>query len=154
MKHVGRYTALAAAALLLLLGAVLALRDDDGASPGRSTAQTESAGDGATTAAPPPEPYSLERTRACLRAEGFTVAPVRSTDPRLRALGDLAQQTSFQIERGGRTLGVAFGDAQLLESLLRVPDDPYRLEVRRNALLMYPPVSRAEAADLRGCLRP
>ena len=145
MKPGGRKAVLAAAALLLALGVVLALRDDGTSSDGRSTAAT-------TTA--PPEPYSLGRTRACARAEGFTVAPVRSTDPRLRALGDLAQQTSFQAERGGMTLGVAFGDARLLESLLRVPDDPYRLEVRRNALLMYRPAARGQAAVLRGCLRP
>ena len=81
------------------------------------------------------------------------VSKVRSTDPRLRALGDLAQKTSLQARREGETIGLAFGDTRLLASLLRVPNDPYRLEVRRNALLMYRPAARRQATALRGCLR-
>jgi hypothetical protein len=110
--------------------------------------------EGAATLPKPLPPYSLAATRRCLRGAGFAVSKVRSQDPRLRALGDLAQRTSLELRRGGQTLGVAFGDTQLLADLLRVPDDPYRLEVRRNALLMYPPSARAAAALLRGCLRP
>lgn len=158
MKLIGRYTVLAAAALLLLVGVVFGLRDDGDVSDSSSTAatdvQTESIGGGAGTAAAPLKPYLLERTRTCLRAKGFTVESIRSSDPRLRALGDLAQKTSLQVERSGRTIGIAFGNARLLESLLRVPDDPYRLEVRRNTLLMYRPGARNEAAVLRSCLRP
>jgi hypothetical protein len=109
---------------------------------------------GAATLPKPPPPYSLAATSRCLRGAGFAVSKVRSQDPRLRALGDLAQRTSLELRREGQTLGVAFGDTQLLAELLRVPDDPYRLEVRRNALLMYRPSARAAAALLRGCLRP
>ena len=109
---------------------------------------------GGAATVPKPPPYSLAATRRCLEGAGFAVSKVRSPDPRLRALGDLAQQTSLELRRGARTLGVAFGDTQLLLGLLRVPNDPYRLEVRRNALLMYRPSARAAAVLLRGCLRP
>ncbi|MCP9485243.1 MAG: hypothetical protein MSC30_05255 [Gaiellaceae bacterium MAG52_C11] len=114
---------------------------------------TGTAATGTTTDPEPERPYALEPTRSCLNAAGAAVSPVRSTDPRLRALGDLAQRTSLEVRLDGRTLGLAFGDARLLESLLVVPDDPYRLEVRRNALLMYRPDARDAAAVLRGCLR-
>jgi hypothetical protein len=98
-------------------------------------------------------PYALGRTRRCLQSTGATVTAIHSADPRLRALGDLAQRTSLSVRIDGRTLGLAFGDARLLESLLRVPDDPYQLEVRRNALLMFRPASFAQAKVIRGCLR-
>lgn len=106
---------------------------------------------GTSTEAPP---YALAPTRRCLASQGFTVAEIDSRDPRLRALGDLAQRTSLAARRRSHTLGLAFGDAPLLLSLLEVPDDPYRLEVRRNALLMYKPAARAEAEALRRCLTP
>lgn len=115
-------------------------------------AQTDTSGPAVTAPTPPPA-YALEPTRRCLRDAGFAVSKVRSTDPRLRALGDLAQRTSLEARRGGQTLGLALGDTRLLASLLRVPNDPYRLEVRRNALLMYRPSARAAATILRGCLR-
>jgi hypothetical protein len=116
-------------------------------------AQTDTSG-AAVTAPTPPLAYALEPTRRCLQDAGFAVSKVRSADPRLRALGDLAQRTSLEARRGGQTLGLALGDTRLLASLLRVPNDPYRLEVRRNALLMYRPVAKGEAAALRSCLRP
>lgn len=97
--------------------------------------------------------YAIEPTRRCLRSTGAAVSAIRSTDPRLRALGDLAQRTSLEVRLDGRPLGVAFGNAELLESLLRVPDDPYRLEVRGNVLLMFRPTARVQAGVVRGCLR-
>lgn len=112
---------------------------------GTSTAET------ATNPASPP--YALAPTRRCLRSAGFVVSKVRSADPRLRALGDLAQKTSLELRFSGQTLGLAFGDTRLLASLLQVPDDPYRMEIDRNALLMYRPAARAEAAVVEGCLR-
>jgi len=129
------------------------------ATTGATTEATVRTTPGTTTAttagpAPPPPPYQLAPTRRCLRAAGFVVTAVRSTDPRLRALGDLAQRTSLELRVNRRTLGLAFGDTRLLLSLMRVPDDPHRLEARRNALLMYLPSARAEAAIVRDCLRP
>jgi hypothetical protein len=175
----GRGAALVALAALVVVVALvtIARHDDDPDSKGTTTRPaTASLGDttqrptereqpgttatGApepaptsTTATPPPPPYALGPTRRCLEAAGFAVAPVRPSDPRLRALRDLAQRTSLQAGRDGRTLGLAFGDAELLASLLEVPNDPYRLEVRRNALLMYRPLAKREAAVLRSCLR-
>ena len=100
-----------------------------------------------------PPPYELAATRRCLRSAGVAVSPIRSTDPRLRALGDLAQRTSLELHLGGQTLGLAFANAQLLADLLRVPDDPYRMQVRRNALLMYPPAARGQVEIVLSCLR-
>ena len=99
-------------------------------------------------------PYELVATRRCLRSAGYAVSAIRSDDVRLRALGDLAQHTSLELRHAGRTLGLAFGDTRLLSSLLEVPDDAYRLEVQRNALLMYRPAARREARLVRACLRP
>jgi hypothetical protein len=98
--------------------------------------------------------YALGPTRRCLMARGARIAALRSDDPRLKALGDLAQRTSLAVRLDGRTVGVAVGDVALLVDLLRVPDDPYTLEVRGNALLMYRPEARAQADIVRDCLRP
>jgi len=97
-------------------------------------------------------PFALEPTRRCLRSNGAEVSVIRSADSRLRALGDLAQRTSISVVLDGHIAGLAFGDARLLESLMRVPDDPYRLEVRRNVLLMFRPSARTQAEVIRGCL--
>jgi hypothetical protein len=103
--------------------------------------------------APPRRPYALAPTRACLKDAGFAVSKVRSTNPRLRALGDLAQRTSLELRLDGQALGLAFANATLLADLLRVPDDPFRLEVHRNALLMYRPSARTQAHIVIDCLR-
>ena len=117
-------------------------------------AQTDTSGPAVTAPTPPPA-YALGPTRRCLQDAGFAVSKVRSADPRLRALGDLAQRTSLEARRGGQTLGLALGDTRLLASLLLVPNDPYRLEVSRNALLMYRPSARdaATAPSRRACAR-
>jgi hypothetical protein len=122
--------------------------------PGPSTTAPRTAA-ATTAAATPPSlpPYTLAATRRCLISAGFAVSPIRSDDQRLRALGDLAQRTSLELRLAGQTLGLAFGDTRLLASLLAVPNDPYRLEVRRNALLMYRPTARREAERVRDCLR-
>ena len=99
--------------------------------------------------------YSPLRTRRCLEALGLVTRPVPRTDSRLRALADLAQRNSFAVVGGaGNVAGVAFGDAALLADLLEVPNDPYRIETRGNALLMYRPAARPLASRVRGCLRP
>ena len=158
-RHV---TAAAVAAVAAAALAFTAIEGDD-----ESAAPASPPLEGTTEAVPPAgetggtvpspraaRPYALGPTRRCLRSGGFAVSRVTSADPRLRALGDLAQRTSLEVRREGRTLGLALGDAHLLESLLRVPNDAYRLEVRRNALLMFRPGDRGLATLVRGCLRP
>lgn len=98
-------------------------------------------------------PYALGPTRACLGKAGAAVSAIRSNEPQLRALGDVAQRTSLEVRVDGQTVGLAFGDTRLLASILVVPDDQYQLEVRRNALLMFRPAARSLAADVRACLR-
>ena len=138
----------AAAALAVALAGFVARdeRSDDSA--------TSAAGStvGATTAAAL-RPYSLAATRRCLLSSGFSVSPVRTQDVRLRALGDVAQRTSLELQANGATLGLAFGDTRLLIGVLRVPDDPYRLVADRNALLMYRPADKDAAGRVRRCLR-
>ena len=82
------------------------------------------------------------------------MSPIRPADPQLRALRDLAQRTSLQVRVQGETFGIAFGNGKLLAELLRAPDNPYVLEVRGDALLVYRPVARAWAQVVRACLRP
>ena len=62
-------------------------------------------------------------------------------------------QLFLELHFGGQTLGLAFANAQLLADLLRVPNDPYRMQVRRNALLMYPPAARGQVEIVLSCLR-
>lgn len=161
-RHIGA-AAVAAAAVAAALLALAVIEGDEEetavtASPlakATTEAAPPAAGAGRTVAAPRASPpYALAPTRRCLHSAGFAVSSISSADPRLRALGDLAQRTSLELGRDGRTLGLALGDARLLESLLRVPDDPYRLEVRRNALLMFRSGDQDQAALVRGCLRP
>jgi hypothetical protein len=158
-----KYVALGAAALVVTAGAAtVAGRGDDpavrhgevgssvGSTPRQQTVQAQQE---RPQRGQQERPYQLTPTRRCLETAGFRVAKIRSEDARLRALGDLAQRTSLAVRRDGRTLGLAIGDAELLESLLRVPGDPYRLEVRRNALLMYRPSDRRQAVSAARCLR-
>lgn len=151
MRDLSRVALIAVAVLVPLTIAIALLLKRDG-SPAVPSATSTPTDDTSPTLAPAP-PFALAPTRRCLRAAGFTVTTIQSSDPRLRALADLAQRTSLEARRGRHALGLAFGDTRLLSSLLRVPNDPYRLEVRRNALLMYRSAARSEAAALRGCLR-
>jgi hypothetical protein len=106
------------------------------------------------TAAASARPYAITPTRRCLVAAGFRLGPADSPNPRLKALGDLAQRTSFAARSGGKVVGVAFGDAQLIAELLAIPHDVYTIETRRNAVLLYLPSARRQAAAVRACLRP
>jgi hypothetical protein len=82
------------------------------------------------------------------------VGPIGKPNPRLQALGDLAQRSSLAARSGGKIVGLGFGDAPLLAELLAVPNDPYTIETRGNALLLYLPSARRQAAAVRACLRP
>lgn len=108
---------------------------------------------GATTVVLAPR-YAAAPTRRCLRARGASVTPIRARAGRLRELRDLAQRTSFEVKLRGRSVGLAFGNTPLLSELLRVPNDRYRIATRGNALLLYRPGARAQAAVVRSCLRP
>jgi hypothetical protein len=108
----------------------------------------------ASTRTPAARPYSLTATRRCLVAAGLSVRPVGKPNPRLQALGDLAQRTSLAVASGHNVVGLALGNAEFLAELLAVPNDPYRIETRRNAVLLYLPAARATARAVRACLRP
>lgn len=133
----------AAAALLLLAGC--GGSDDDGA--GRPAA---------TTTARPLPLYELAATRRCLTGTGAVVRRLDADAGRLRALRDLAQKTSYEVRVDGTRIGLVIAasvaDARLLEMLLRAPGDTYRLERRRNAVLMYRNADRRRVAIVRGCL--
>lgn len=117
-------------------------------------ASTASATAPAQTSATHARRYQLAPTRRCLVAAGFRVGLAGKPNPRLQALGDLAQRTSLAARSGGKVVGLALGDAQLLAELLAVPRDPYTIETRGNALLLYLPSARRQAAAVRACLRP
>lgn len=151
-------TGVLAAALLL----ALATGGCAGTSAGRA-ASTEAAVDtapstgtfpAAASAPTAPSPiYTASATRRCLLTRNAQMTPIRARTGRLRQLADLAQRTSFEVRLRGRTIGLAFGNTRLLADLLVVPNDPYRIETRGNALLMYLPAARAQAAVVRACLR-
>jgi hypothetical protein len=102
-------------------------------------------------------PLSLTRTVTCLRHRGAVVAHVKPANRRLRALRDLAQKTSVQVTLRRVVVGVAFtrstSDATLLFELLRVPNDPLRLEQRRNVVLVSPKTASAARSAVLNCLR-
>lgn len=116
---------------------------------------TTSDGDpaGTTTATPTPRQYVFGPTRRCLLEKGARVSPLRAEGGRLRELAAFAQKTSYEVRLDGHTVALAFGNAGLLAELLTVPDNPYRLEVRGNVLLMFLPRARAQATEVRSCLR-
>ena len=117
----------------------------------RAAASTTADTQASTSAA---RTYALAATRRCLVKAGFRVGPIGKPNPRLQALGDLAQKTSLAARSGGQVVGLAFGDAQFLAELLVVPHDPYKIETRSNVVLLYRPTARRQAAAVRACLRP
>jgi hypothetical protein len=123
---------------------------------GGSNAEASTAAAGGQPASPatPVQQYTLAATRRCLVAARFRVGPIGKPNPRLQALGDLAQRSSLAARSGGKIVGLGFGDAPLLAELLAVPIDPYTIETRGNALLLYLPSARRQAAAVRACLRP
>ena len=127
------------------------------ATSGEATTRTTSSGYSASSAAEPRRTFRLGATAACLRARSTIVTLIVHADRRLRAMGDLAQKTSRQVRSGRQVVGVAFGrttnDAVLLVDLLRVQNDPYRLERKGNVVLLYARSSERLRATVRGCLR-
>ena len=154
----GRGHRLGAVLALVALGtAASACRGGDGrggAAPTTTTATTTTTTVTSTTVA---APWASEPTRRCLEGGGATVAPLQARDPRLQALRDLAQQTSFEVRLGDAVVGVAVtagtAPAQQLADLLLVPDDPYRVVVDRNVVAMYRPASEPAFRATVACLR-
>lgn len=101
--------------------------------------------------------HSLPLTLRCLERRRLSVDRRLPTDPRLRALRDLAQRTSVvvQVRRAQVGLAVASGisEAELLVELLRAPG-PYRILRRRNAVVVYRRAQASEALEITRCLRP
>ena len=138
----------------LLLAAAAGCGGDSTNGAASLAASTASAGTSGTAAAPTPaKRYSLAATRRCLRNAGLRLSGVDKTNPRLQALSDLAQRTSIFVRVDGKVIGLAFGDAGLLAELLAVPRDPYTIETRGNAVLLYPRSARLQASAVRRCLR-
>ena len=110
----------------------------------------------ATTTASASTLYELAPTRRCLEARGAVVRRLDAGEGRLRTLRDLAQRTSYEVRLDGARIGLALtrraADARLLVMLLRIPGDAYRLERRRNAVLMYLSADRLRGATVRDCL--
>ena len=123
-----------------------------GASTHATTPPTSSAKQPNPSAAP----YSLARTKSCLRARHVRVRSVVPSDLKLRALRDGAQRTSFEARLGTRRVGVAIvpqiANASLLVELLQ-PAGPYHVVTRDNAVIIYRSSAKAAAAIVRGCLR-
>jgi hypothetical protein len=105
----------------------------------------------------PPDPYSLRASVTCLKQRGAIVTSVKPTNHRLRALRDIAQRTSVQIRIGRAVAGLAVGkstsEGALLYELLQVPNDPLRLERRRNVVLLSPTWARAARLTIIDCLK-
>ena len=106
----------------------------------------------------PESTYTLAATKRCLVARGVRVTTVRPTDIRLKALHDLAQHTSIEATSRRGVVGLAFlrnaSDAAFLAETLRVPNDPYHVVLRKNALLMFRDRSRKAFEVAVACLRP
>ena len=114
---------------------------------------TSDDGPAETTATAVARRYAFEPTRRCLLEQGAVVSRLRADEGRLRELAAFAQKTSFEVRLDGRAVALAFGNAPLLAELLTVPDNPYKLEVRDNVLLMFLPRARKQARAVRSCLR-
>jgi hypothetical protein len=112
--------------------------------------------DAAPSAALQPE-YSLRSVSSCLARQRAVVSRVFYKDKYLRALHDLAQQTSRQAVLRERLVGFAVvptvANAQLLAELLLVPGSPYRIVQRRNVVLMYKPSAAQAFRAVIACLR-
>jgi hypothetical protein len=101
--------------------------------------------------------YALAPTSRCLKSRGAKVGAVQPRDERLRALRDFAQRRSVQAVLQKKVVGLAFlkspAEARIIAELLKVPDDPYRLVRRGNAVLMYKPSAKKTFDAAVSCLR-
>ena len=123
-----------------------------------ASGQSTPRGSGGRSARSVAMPYGLQATSRCLsRVPGVSVTKV-STNRRLRAMRDLAQQTSVVVRFRQHRVGLAVlpnaAQARLLAELLRAPRDPYRIVLRRNALLFFLPSAQVAFELTAGCLRP
>jgi hypothetical protein len=172
LRHdTSRRTRLALAASAICLVSVAAgCRGEDTSSPPLippdSTTRTQRSD--ATGRATPPgstvftaphvaKPYALHATLRCLKRRPDVTTTTQTKNPRLRAMRDLAQRTSVVVRSRQQDVGLAVlpseGDARLLAELLRAPDDPYRIVLRRNAVLFFLRSARASFATTADCLR-
>jgi hypothetical protein len=105
----------------------------------------------------PSTPYARAASTRCLNAHGAKTSKIRRLDASRRSLADLAQHTSLEIRRTQASVLLAFtpgpSEAKLLVELLTMPSNPYRLQVRRNVLLMFRPQDRKLADLVTACLR-
>ena len=109
------------------------------------------------TASATAPPFSLQSTTRCLLRRGMTIDRKPPTDPRLRAVRDLAQRNSVVVRSKGQAVGVAVTrgtpEAALLRELLSAPGQ-HRVTLRRNAVLVFRPASEATFHIVEACLRP
>jgi hypothetical protein len=143
-----RFVAVLGAACLVVGGC----SDDDPPPAATSSARSEPA---RTSVRPT---YLLAPTLRCLERSTRISTTRETQEPRLRALRDLAQQTSVIASVGAETVGLAVvaspAHARLLADLLKAPDDPSRIAVRHNAVLVFLPRARAASNEVAACLRP
>jgi hypothetical protein len=139
--------------------AVLAALAVTGCAENGSTAAPASPGmtPKVTASAPTPGRFSQERSTACLQKAGAEVAAVPRIDARAKAVADLAQRNSVAVRMEAGNVLVVFAandaDAAFLADALRVSDDPYRMIVVDNAVLLYPPKVEEQVTAVRRCLR-
>ncbi len=124
--------------------------DTDLAAPVRATPA-------ATASFPSPGRISQERSTDCLKETRADVGPVPRTDDRARAVADLAQRNSVAVGMGADNVLVIFAandsEAAFLADALRVSDDPYRIVIVDNAVLLYPREVEERVSAVRRCLR-
>jgi hypothetical protein len=75
----------------------------------------------------------------------------------MRALRDAAQRYAREVRLRKTVLGIAVlpsdGQAKIIAELLVVPRNPFRIVVRRNAIVMYPKGARAAFDISAACLK-
>ena len=93
---------------------------------------------------------------ACLKRAGGVVGPVKPLNRRLRALRDLAQRTSQQVQIGRTIVGLAFQSggsaAELLVELLRAPNDLYTVVQHGSIVVLAPKRAPGVRARVVACV--
>jgi hypothetical protein len=102
-------------------------------------------------------PYSRAPSTRCLRSHGVESSKIRPIDASRSSLADLAQHTSLEVRTSRASVLLAFtpspSQADLLVELLTMPSNRYKLQVRRNVLLMFRAQDRKLADLVTACLR-
>lgn len=134
-------------AFILVAGGCFGEKSSPPVPPAATTETTE------TKVAEPP--YAFKPTLRCIKQRAAVVTA--TSGGRFQALHDLTQRTSARVRFERQDVGLAVveseGHARLLAELLLVPDDPYRIVRRRNAVLLFLPRARAAFEFAAGCLR-